>query len=120
MSWKTLLELAKDGSADEIRAFLSSGSVAVDAEEPGSGVTALCVAADAGNFATAKVLVEMGAKFKEPCTENGNSPAHFAARQGHVNILKIFHESGMDMFSIRNSAVRSLAMKFIVSNFSFC
>ena len=104
-SWRTLLDLAKDGSADEIRAFLSLGSVSVDDEEPGSGVTALCVAADSGNFATAKVLVEMGAKFKEPCTENGNSPAHFAARQGHVRILEILHEAGMEFFTIRNSAV---------------
>ncbi len=108
MSWETLLELAKFGSAEEIRAFLSSGSVIVDAEEPGSGVTAICVAADSGNDATAKVLVEMGAKFKEPCTENGNSPAHFAARQGHISILKIFHENGMDILSARNSAVSSL------------
>jgi ankyrin repeat protein len=105
MSWETLLELAKDGSADQMRAFLSSGSISIDSAEPGSGVTAICVAADSGNDATAKVLVEMGAKFKEPCTENGNSPAHFAARQGHVKIIRIFHEAGMDILSIRNSAV---------------
>ncbi len=105
MSWETLLDLAKGGSADEIRAFLSLGSVSVDEAEPGSGVTALCVAADSGNISTAQVLVEMGANFKEPCTENGNSPAHFAARQGHVRILKILHEAGMEIFTIRNSAV---------------
>ena len=111
MSWKTLLELAKEGSADEIRAFLRLGSVDVDTEEPGSGVTAICVAADSGNDGTARALVEMGAKFKEPCTENGNFPAHFAARQGHVGILKIFHEAGLDVLSIRNSAVCSQKSK---------
>ena len=104
-SWKQLLELAQCGSADQLREFLSSGSVSINTEEPGSGVTAVCVAADAGNIGTTKILIELGADFKKPCTTNGNCPAHFAARKGHVEILQMYEESGLDLLTVRNVAV---------------
>ena len=104
--WKQLLEFAKDGTGNDIETILSSGSINIHAEEPGSGVTAICVAADAGNLSTTTQLLKMGANYTSPCTANGNTPAHFAARQGHVAVLKIFEERGLDLLSLRNSVVR--------------
>jgi ankyrin repeat protein len=113
--WQQLLLLAKDGNGNDIEAFLKSRSVSIHKEEPGSGVTAICVAADAGNLETTRKLVKLGAEFKRPCTANGNTPAHFAARQGHVHILTFFDEEGLDLSSIRNSAVIRFAFTAFIS-----
>eukprot|EP00961_Rhodomonas_salina_P197445 2664416-Rhodomonas_salina.6 len=56
-----LLQLAKAGDVVGLRKTLQQGFVNVDAEEEGSGVTALCVAADGGKRALSKTLISRGA-----------------------------------------------------------
>lgn len=56
-----LLELAKAGNVVELRKTLKRGFVNVDEEEEGSGVTALCVAADSGKQAVSRTLISCGA-----------------------------------------------------------
>ncbi len=56
-----LLELAKAGDVVGLRKILHQRMVNVDVEEEGSGVTALCVAADGGKFVVSRTLIKSGA-----------------------------------------------------------
>jgi ankyrin repeat protein len=94
------LEFAVDGDADALEVMIESQAVPVDVVESGSGgVTALCIAASRGHARAVKTLLRRGAsphKQHAKADPTGNTPLHFAAMGGSVEVLAL-----LTVFSVR-------------------
>ena len=92
---KTLREAAMGGDLDTVKKVLSEVEKGfdVDAADPGSGSTALMLAAGNGHYEIMKLLLENGAYHGMDDTD-GRYPIHVAAWQGHLENVKYLVEKG--------------------------
>ena len=90
-----LLECARYGEADAVRAILEKFPKIVDASDE-SGSTALHKACANGHVSTASLLIQNGAKLTT--NHSGNTPLHWAAASGHDGVIRLLlEESSFDI-----------------------
>lgn len=101
-----LLECARYGEVDAIRAILTKYPDVVDTVDE-SGSTALHKAAANGHVSSTRLLVQKGASLLSNAA--GNTPLHWAAASGHDKIVDILlNESSYDVDVLqKNSFGRS-------------
>ena len=86
---REVLECARYGELDDLRALLDSGAEAT-ASDARSGTSALHNAAANGHVDVVALLVDRGARC-EP-NANGNTPLHWAALNGHAAVVALLLE----------------------------
>ena len=109
-----LLECARYGEDDDMRALLNAG-VPVDFSDD-SGNTALHKAAANGHVSCIEVLASYGARHLP--NASGNLPLHWAVQQGHVSVAKTILRLYADVDVLeQNSFGRSISTEaFAVGN----
>jgi ankyrin repeat protein/glyoxylase-like metal-dependent hydrolase (beta-lactamase superfamily II) len=65
-------------------------------------------AAEAGDLAKVKILLEKDPALVNSRDENGRTPLHWAARGGHLEVLRYLAEKGADLNAIDNNGVAPL------------
>ena len=102
-----LLECARYGEVDTVRAILAKYPDVVDTRDE-SGSTPLHKAAANGHVSTTKLLVQTGASLQS--NTSGNTPLHWAAASGHDKVVDILlNESSYDVDVLqKNSFGRSV------------
>ena len=111
-----VLECARYGEDDDLKAMLEAGADANFADVGGS--TGLHKAAANGHEACIKILVQFGAKYMKNST--GNTPAHWAAENGKAGALKAILESfDVDVLQ-KNDLGRSILTEAFQSKCTDC
>ena len=85
-----LLEAARSGDFDRVRTLAASGADVNEAR--GDGMTALHLAAEAGQARVVATLVSEGASVEAGTRIGGYTPLHLAARGGHAGIVSALLE----------------------------
>ncbi|VUC25990.1 unnamed protein product [Clonostachys rosea] len=93
-SFKQLLLAAKSGRLDSIASLVEKEQVNVNSADE-DGYTALLFAAEAGQDAAVRLLVELGAEV-ESKNSSGESPLWLAAHYGHGAVVQTLLEIGAD------------------------
>ena len=102
-----LLEAARDGAAEAVRALVGDGADASAAR--GDGMTALHFAAERGHAAVARALLDAGAAVDAGTRIGRYAPLHLAARGGHGPVVALLLEAGADPnAATTNSGVTAL------------
>eukprot|EP00736_Rhodelphis_marinus_P012903 Rmarinus@m.19624 len=101
-----LVEAIENGSHRRIKLLLRE-SLDVDTPIDPSNMTCLHLASFLGDKETVKMLLRKGATALAR-DENGNTPAHLAAAQGHVKLVDYFVRKGLVSLHERNAAGISL------------
>ncbi|MXX69553.1 MAG: hypothetical protein F4Y74_11405 [Gemmatimonadales bacterium] len=105
-----LLEAARDGAAEVVRALVVDGANGADVNAArGDGMTALHFAAERGHAAVARVLIDAGAAVDAGTRIGRYAPLHLAARGGHGPVVALLLEAGADPnAATTNSGVTAL------------
>ena len=102
-----LLEAARDGAAEVVRALVADGADVNAAR--GDGMTALHFAAERGHAAVARALLDAGAAVDAGTRIGRYAPLHLAARGGHGPVVALLLEAGADPnAATTNSGVTAL------------
>ena len=102
-----LLEAARDGAAEVVRALVGDGADVSAAR--GDGMTALHFAAERGHAAVARALIDAGAAVDAGTRIGRYAPLHLAARGGHRSVVALLLEAGADPnAATTNSGVTAL------------
>ena len=102
-----LLEAARDGAAEVVRALVGDGADVNAAR--GDGMTALHFAAERGHAAVARALIDAGAAVDAGTRIGRYAPLHLAARGGHGSVVALLLEAGADPnAATTNSGVTAL------------
>jgi ankyrin repeat protein len=89
-----LVDAAKRGDAAEVRALLRAGADPNAAQ--GDGLTALHVAAQAGNLEIARLLIDARANVDVGTRIGGYTPLHLAAQAAHAEVVAALLAAGAD------------------------
>lgn len=89
-----LLEAARLGDAEAVRALLRAGADASAAR--GDGITALHLAAEHGHAGSVRALLHAGAAVDAGTRIGRYTPLHLAARGGHDNAVALLLDAGAD------------------------
>lgn len=111
-----ILECARYGEEDDLRALLQAGADVNYADVGGS--TALHKAAANGEDACLKVLHSFGAKYTK--NGQGNTPAHWAAQNGKTTALKFIVENFEVDVLAKNDLGRSILTEAFQSKNTDC
>lgn len=111
-----VLECARYGEEDDLRALLTAGADVNHVDVGGS--TALHKAAANGEEGCLKVLHSFGAKFCK--NGQGNTPAHWAAQNGKTNALKFLLENFEVDVLAKNDLGRSILTEAFESKDTDC
>lgn len=104
-----LIEAARDGDVQAVRALLARG-VDPDAAT-GDGMTALHWAAERNQPRVARVLLDAGATVDSGTRIGGYTPLHLASRRGNSEMVRALLEAGADVHArTTNSGVTALHM----------
>jgi len=87
----------QDGDVAYIKKMLDSGAVSVDERHAFFGWSALQIAANRGQLAAVKVLVEHKANLNFQHEMTKNTALHLAAMQGFKDVVKYLIEAGADV-----------------------
>ena len=87
-----LLEAARDGAAEVVRALVKDGADVSAAR--GDGMTALHFAAERGHADVAAALIDAGAAVDAGTRIGRYAPLHLAARGGHGPVVALLLEAG--------------------------
>ncbi len=90
-----LLEAARVGEAEAVRALLRAG-VDVNVAR-GDGITSLHLAAERGHAGVARVLLDAGASAGAGTRIGRYTPLHLAARGGHGDVAALLLKAGADV-----------------------
>ena len=102
-----LLEAARGGAVDVVRALVGDGADVHAAR--GDGMTALHFAAESGHAEVARVLLDAGAAVDAGTRIGRYAPLHMAARGGHGPVVALLLEAGADAnAATTNSGVTAL------------
>lgn len=102
----TLLEAARDGDLDRVRALLADG---VEIEVAGEdGLRPLHYAANGGHTEVVKELLAAGAEIESMGGRFGSRPLHYAALGGHTGVVKELLTAGAEMEAVDNTGDRPL------------
>ena len=102
-----LLQAARDGAAEVVRALVGEGADVNAAR--GDGMTALHFAAERGHAAVARALIDAGAAVDAGTRIGRYAPLHLAARGGHGPVVALLLEAGADAnAATTNSGVTAL------------
>ena len=102
-----LLEAARDGAAEVVRALVKDGADVNAAR--GDGMTALHFAAERGHADVAGALIDAGAAVDAGTRIGRYPPLHLAARGGHGPVVALLLEAGADAnAATTNSGVTAL------------
>lgn len=82
-----LLECARYGEVDAVRALLEKFPDIVNTIEQESGNTALHKASANGHVSTTRLLLQKGASLQT--NQSGNTPLHWAAASGHTRVIQV-------------------------------
>ena len=93
-SSETVLDAAAHGDLDTIKGLLKSGADVNSARA--DGVSALHLAAGAGNVEIARVLMTAGANVAASTVLLGTRPLHMAAENGHADVVNLLLAHGAD------------------------
>ena len=101
-----LLEAARFGETDVVRALVASFPVLLNKAMDDSGVTPLHKAAANGHISTVHALIDAKSPFLK--NKSGNTPLHWAASNGHAQVVALLleHFSDIDVLD-RNEFGRS-------------
>jgi ankyrin repeat protein len=89
-----MIEAAKSGDVEAIRAYLTAGAE-LNARD-GEGMSALTWAARRGQKKVVRVLLDKGLTDIDLKDSYGFTPLFWAARRGYVDIVRILLENGAD------------------------
>lgn len=92
---RTLAEAVQQGNREQVSHFLATGADP-NAPESKFGVTPLSWAAMRGEVDLVQLLIEKGAKVRQPNTD-GSTPLHCAAFLGHDAIVQVLLKGGADV-----------------------
>lgn len=90
---KRLLEAARKGQDDEVRALMANGAPFTT---DWLGTSPLHLAAQYGHYSTAEVLLRAGVS-RDARTKVDRTPLHMAAADGHAHIVELLVRSGADV-----------------------
>lgn len=111
-----VLECARYGEDDDLKAFLEAGADVNFTDMGGS--TGLHKAAANGHDACIKILIKFGAKYTKNAT--GNTPAHWAAENGKAAALKAILEGFEVDVLMKNDLGRSILTEAFQSKDTDC
>ena len=97
-----LLDAAARGDVQAVRTLLGGGAdpdVAL-----GDGLTALHIAAEAGNAEMAKLLLGAGADFEAETRIGSYTPLHLAAAGAHVDVVEALLGAGADVAAVTTNS----------------
>lgn len=92
---KRLLETAKRGDTDEVRALMSNGAPFTT---DWLGTSPLHFAAQHGHLSTAEILLRAGIS-RDARTKVDRTPLHVAAQEGHLELVDLLVRNGADIDS---------------------
>ncbi|KAL8184797.1 UNVERIFIED_CONTAM: GA-binding protein subunit beta-2 [Gekko kuhli] len=90
---KRLLEAARQGQDDEVRALMANGAPFTT---DWLGTSPLHLAAQHGHYSTAEVLLRAGVS-RDARTKVDRTPLHMAAADGHSHIVELLIRNGADV-----------------------
>lgn len=90
-----LIDAARDGDVDAVRALLATGTDPDAAS--GDGMTALHWAVERDQPGVAGILLEAGATVDGRTRIGGYTPLHLASRRGHGDMVRALLEAGADV-----------------------
>ena len=99
---EALVDAARAGDLEEVRALLAQGVDASTAK--GDGMTALHWAAERGHTVMAEELIAAGAAVATGTRVGGYTPLHLAARGGHAEVVRALLDAGTEVDVVTTSS----------------
>lgn len=111
-----LIEAARAGDAEKIRAALSAGAK-VNYELPGPGVTALFIAASGGHAEAVRTLIAFKANVNAREKIDGRTALIVASYEGYPDVVELLVKAGADIRARDNNDHTALGQaEFNVQN----
>ena len=97
-----LLDAARRGDTDAVRALLEAGADANLAQ--GDGLTALHLAAREGHLEVVRILINAGAETSATTRIGDYTPLHLAGGTGHADVIGALLRAGADPTAVTTSS----------------
>ena len=112
---ESLLDAVRRGDTESVRSLLRSGADANVAQ--GDGITPLHLAAERGDLALAKLLLDAKARVEAKTRIGAYTPLHLASQGGHADVVEALLGAGADPASrTTNSGVTPLHLAAMAPN----